>query len=717
MPTLDEMLGSFQKDDLAVRLAAGVTALVPFAPELSWVGSVDDACTRADPKEALRLAKRVRELAEEPGPASALRTADLLDKGDKGIALYSGVRGIYTAVQKQSGALETDPAQLADAGLKALGVAWIAWRLYPGEAGDRAKAFWTSPTGQALIAWYVTMDVALPFTDNVIDEGASFFVDVIGKRAEEDVGRLAAVGANTEAIGFLQGMAQRMGELSTVAAKNIEPVTRMVKERMPRVVSGADAVASVAATAVDTLSVYRYLAARMVLEECIGKAKGELDAAREIERKKEEEQLARSAVQQRDLAEGAAAASLDQSPIKTTRNTATDPARKGCGCFFALLAFVAFGGLAAFGLSGCDIAPNYVSSHDVDTAFGQGRLKTVCRGLDMTEAKTREHTAETLRKVEGNDELVQQCLCDHVKTKEGKWDEAIGKGMAGEKRDAWVACFTTAMVDPALPNRDVAIAQVAKMPAPAAKKALAELVTSAALKSEDRVAAIRTLKGFVEYQSQLLALMGDSDGAIRAAAAASLSNNKDPAVVAAMVKAYSEDTEGAVRANALQSLKAADVPEAEQMLCKAMMDDPAPEVRANAIASFKGTKKDSAVECLRKRALTEEKDIAVRTALLATLKSSPSPGAAKILCDAIPFWLRTYNKEDIPDKVPGTDIIGVQNDRDFENSYACLQKAYANSSGYSCFAKMYAGWWFRQVGGSAYVPKCPGYESEEFNGK
>jgi hypothetical protein len=717
MPTLDEMLGSFQKDDLAIRLAAGVTALVPFAPELAWIGSVDEACTRADPKEALRLAKRVRELAQEPGPAAALGTADLLDKGDKGIALYSGVKSIYTAAQRKEGALETDPQQLADAALKALGVAWIAWRLYPGEAGDRAKAFWTSPTGQALIAWYVTMDVALPFTDNVLDKGSAFFVDEIQSRAELDVGRLAAVGANTEAIGFLQGMAQRMGELTTVAAKNIEPVTRMVRERMPKVAAGADAVASVAATAVDTLSVYRYLSARMVLEHCIARAKAELDAEREVDRKKEEERLARSAVQQKPLAEGASAASLDQSPIKTTRSASTEPERKGCGCFFALIAFVAFGGLAAVGLSGCDIAPNYVESHDVDTAFGQGRLNTVCRGLEMTKPETREHTAETLRKVEGNDQFVKDCLCTHVKTKDGKWDEAVGKGMSGEKRDDLVACFTAAMMDPALPNRDVAIAQVAKMPAPGAKKALAELATTPSMKTEDRVAAIRTLKGFTEYQTQLLSLMADGDGAVRAAAAASLSNNKDPAVVAAMVKAYQEDPEGAVRANALQSLKAADVPESDEMLCKAMMEDAAPEVRANAILGFKGTKKDSVIECLRKRAMTEETNPNVRTALLTTLKSSPSPGAAKILCDAIPFWLRTYNKEDIPDKIPGTDIIGAQNDRDFENSYACLQKAYANSSGYSCFAKMYAGWWFRQVGGTAYVPKCPGYENEDYSGK
>src|SRR4029079_16942381 len=109
----------------------------------------------------------------------------------------------------------------------------------------------------------------------------------------------------------------------------------------------------------------------------------------------------------------------------------------------------------------------------------------------MTKPETRPHPAETLRKVEGSDDFVQQCLCDHVKTQDGKWDEAVGKGMSGEKRDDVVACFTAAMVHPAIPHREGAIAQVAKMRAPAARKALADLMTNASLKSEDRVVAIR----------------------------------------------------------------------------------------------------------------------------------------------------------------------------------------------------------------------------------
>ena len=99
--------------------------------------------------------------------------------------------------------------------------------------------------------------------------------------------------------------------------------------------------------------------------------------------------------------------------------------------------------------------------------------------------------------------------------------------------------------------------------------------------------------------------------------------------------------------------------------------------------------------------------------LLKVLKSSPSDKAAMTLCDAIPFWMRTYVVKDIPEKTPGTGIIKAQNDRDWDRTYECLDKALRQSSGYSCYARMYVAGWFKIVGGSAFVPKCPGYEDKE----
>jgi hypothetical protein len=113
---------------------------------------------------------------------------------------------------------------------------------------------------------------------------------------------------------------------------------------------------------------------------------------------------------------------------------------------------------------------------------------------------------------------------------------------------------------------------------------------------------------------------------------------------------------------------------------------------------------------LRERAFTVEEDSGVREKLLDVLGSSPSKDAANVLCEAIPFWAKNYLKTGMPDKVPGTDIIRAQNTRDFERSFECVQKAVRSSSGYSCYARAYTGFWLRELGGTASVPRCPGYE-------
>lgn len=137
--------------------------------------------------------------------------------------------------------------------------------------------------------------------------------------------------------------------------------------------------------------------------------------------------------------------------------------------------------------------------------------------------------------------------------------------------------------------------------------------------------------------------------------------------------------------------------------------DPSPDARRIAISAFRGTRSEKGAECLRARAMAEEPDAAVREEMLTVLKSSPHPVAAATLCEAIPFWIKTYAVTDLPEKLPGTQIIEAQNARDHEKSYECVNRAYGNQSGYSCFGKMYVGWWLNELGGKGRVPECPGY--------
>ena len=362
-------------------------------------------------------------------------------------------------------------------------------------------------------------------------------------------------------------------------------------------------------------------------------------------------------------------------------------------------------------LAACEMTPSYVDTKDIEQAVARRSWGTVCKGLEMKEERIRRYATEQLWKAGATTEEMS-CICDHIGTPEGSWDPAIAEGLIGLKDDAIVGCFADLVKKTDLPKRTEAVVALSQTSAPVARAALAE-IAAAEGDVEARARAVEAIGGNPEYKDALMGLLGHDDKRLRAAAATGLGGHKDKPIVNALIDLATKDKEGEVRAAALVAVKSSGASKAQDMVCEAMIADESPVVRMAAVKSFKGTKRESAIECLRKKAFTEESDAGVRDALLAVVKSSPRDSAAAILCDAIPYWMRTYVKTDIPDKLPGTMIVKTQNDRDWERSYDCFEKAYRKSSGYSCFAKMHVGLWFREVGGKPYVPSCPGYENPE----
>ena len=365
--------------------------------------------------------------------------------------------------------------------------------------------------------------------------------------------------------------------------------------------------------------------------------------------------------------------------------------------------------LAGLTLAGCEVVPNYVENGDIDDAMAREHYKTVCKGLEMKDAKTRTYATGKLKEI--TDPIAQQCLCANIGAGKDGWDAAIAEGLTGTDRDELASCFADLVVTGSIQKREEAVVALTRIPADAARQAMGAIATDAAATPDVRIRALKGIAGDDRFTEQLLGLLAaDAAAPVRAAAATGLSGIPDDAVITALVKAYESDEDGAVRGEALISLKKSGHPKADEMVCKAMMDDPSPDVRTRAIGAFRGTKRVEAVACLRTRALKFEENGAVREQLLKVLKSSPKQEAADVLCDAIPFFMRSYVKEALPDRIPGTDIVKYQNDRDWERSYECLQKAYNARGGYACPAQMYVGHWFREVGGNSYVPKCPAIE-------
>ena len=360
-------------------------------------------------------------------------------------------------------------------------------------------------------------------------------------------------------------------------------------------------------------------------------------------------------------------------------------------------------------LLGCEMTPSYVDTKDIEQATARGSWATVCKGLEMNEDRIRRYATEQLWKNKAPDEALA-CICEHLPEEGGKWDAAIAEGLEGMKDDTIAGCFGDLIKNPELNKRTEAVVAFSKMAAPSTRSILAEIATAEG-DMPSRIRAAEAIGGDHDHKEALMGLIGHEDDGLRAAAAAGLGGHKDKTIVDALINVATTDKVGEVRAAALVAVKQSGSSKAQDMVCTAMIEDDSPAVREAAVRTFKGTRRDSAVKCLRDKAFKEEPEASVRDALLAVLKSSPNDNAALVLCDAIPFWMRTYVKDDIPDKIPGTMIVKTQNDRDWERSYECFKRAYQRSSGYSCFAKMHVGLWFREVGGKNYVPSCPGYEN------
>ncbi len=277
---LSEQLSTFSENDYAVRAVRGLLGVLPFVPDWRHPGSLSQAAARLDPALAERVAARADELSRDAAVQAAFNSFELLDKGDKGIAIFSGLKAGYQGLKGQEGALEVDPQQAADAGLKAAGIAYAAWKLFPGTTQEKAQTLLASESGRGLLAFYVAVDVVLPFADNVAAGGVSGMTGIIEKYSAENAARLAPIAGQevAEAAGMLAALSGTLSGLVGQAASFAQPLSAWAQEKLPGMLGTADKITGVVATAVDTLATYRYLGAALIAEVLLQRALVEVRA-------------------------------------------------------------------------------------------------------------------------------------------------------------------------------------------------------------------------------------------------------------------------------------------------------------------------------------------------------------------------------------------------------------------------------------------------------
>jgi hypothetical protein len=276
---LDAVLAEFKPDDYTARMLDAVFKVVPYSPPMPFYRVVDDAVRAMTPAGQPFnpvLGAKARQYANDQDLQDVLWMSRLLDTGDKGYALFTGLSSVVGLVRGQgSDALETDTQQRNDAVMKALGIGYMAYNAFPGSIAERAEAFRTTPAGQAMTLYFAAIEVALPFADNAAVSGGNFIQGLLAKDGPAASSKLASLagGKSLEgAMGMVSSMAGGIQRVVDHASKYTKPIAETASKHMPGALNAADKAAGMVANMADIMPVYTYLGARLAVEGAVYRA-------------------------------------------------------------------------------------------------------------------------------------------------------------------------------------------------------------------------------------------------------------------------------------------------------------------------------------------------------------------------------------------------------------------------------------------------------------
>ena len=277
--SVDETLGEFSEGDLSVKIVNGIFGVVPFAPGFDFYNSLEAGVRRHDPSAGPEVIEKAREIAAGEDAAKALWVFGALDTADAGLGVYTGIKNVLSLFGGSSGpakrTFEADPQQATDAALKATGLAYVIYRLFPGSVAEKVTAFKDLKAGQEAAIYFAVGEVALPFTDNVLEGGGNLINRILDARQTDMAAKFSQfAGAEsltqaTEVVGQLSG--QLNGYLEQ-AGQHVNPIMDKVKSYIPTAMNVGDSVTGAAATGMDMLPIWKFLGGRLVAEACAYRA-------------------------------------------------------------------------------------------------------------------------------------------------------------------------------------------------------------------------------------------------------------------------------------------------------------------------------------------------------------------------------------------------------------------------------------------------------------
>ncbi len=273
---IDPILAEFGPDTISARLVRAMFGAMPFAPPQLPYASLAQ-CAANVPGASPALAANALVLAARSEVQSALEAARMIDTGDAGIAVYSGVQSAFRLFFGGGlAAIDTDTEQGVDAALKLVALAYLTHQLFPGAPQEAVQALVSTSAGQTIGYYYAAVEVVLPFADNALSGTGNVIQTLLSRHGQAAMGKLGALPGGGQMAGAAQGVLGALVAPIEGAVRQVMPHARQIagsaQQYLPGVLGAADKVAGAVSAGADALPVYRYLGARLAAEACVLRA-------------------------------------------------------------------------------------------------------------------------------------------------------------------------------------------------------------------------------------------------------------------------------------------------------------------------------------------------------------------------------------------------------------------------------------------------------------
>jgi len=276
---INAVLGDFNQDDYTVKLCQAIYSSLPFAPEFVFYNDLNGAFQRLAPGASPELRVSASTIAASEDIGKAVWLTDAIDTADKGLGIATGIFNVLSFFDNSSQkkrTFEADPQQAVDAALKATGLAYMIYKLFPGEVKDKINAFKELPAGQELAIYFALAEITLPFTDNLAEAGGNIISRLLGSNQSKVTSRFASFAgkeAYSQAAKVLGALGTPLGDYIEKSKSFSGVIMGKITDLLPTAMNIGDSATGAAATGVDVMPVWRFLGSRLIAEACVWRAK------------------------------------------------------------------------------------------------------------------------------------------------------------------------------------------------------------------------------------------------------------------------------------------------------------------------------------------------------------------------------------------------------------------------------------------------------------